>query len=340
MRVLPLLALVLFALATAAPARAQGRLVLYCSALIDWCQIMSAEFERRTGIKVAMTQKGSGETLAQIRAEAANPRGDVWWGGTGDPHLQMAELGLSEVYRSPALATLHPWARRQAEMGQFRTVGIYAGALGFAFNTELLAKKKIAAPACWSDLLDAKFRDEIQIANPASSGTAYTAIATLVQIMGEEPAFAYLAKLHANINQYTRSGVAPARNTARGETTVGIGFMHDAVAEALEGFPVAVQGPCEGTGYEIGSMSIIKGGPNPESAKAWYEFALKPDVQSLASKGKSYQVPSHPEAVLPDKAPKLDRIKLIAYDFAKYGTSAERKRLIDRWEKEIGGRPK
>ena len=85
-------------------------------------------------------------------------------------------------------------------------MGIYAGALGFGFNTELLAKKNVKPPACWADLLKPEFKGEIQMANPNSSGTAYVAIATLVQLMGEEKAFDYLKKMHANVNAYTRSG--------------------------------------------------------------------------------------------------------------------------------------
>ena len=57
---------------------------------------MVAAFEKATGIKVLMTRKSSGEFYAQLKAEAANPRGDIWWGGTGDPHLQAAEEGLTE----------------------------------------------------------------------------------------------------------------------------------------------------------------------------------------------------------------------------------------------------
>ena len=53
--------------------------------------INEEEFEKRTGIRVSMTRASSGETLTKIRAEKSNPKGDVWWGGTGDPHLQAAE---------------------------------------------------------------------------------------------------------------------------------------------------------------------------------------------------------------------------------------------------------
>ena len=78
----------------------------------------SRAFEKATGIKVLMTRKSSGEFYAQIKAEAANPRGDIWWGGTGDPHLQAAEEGLTEAYKSPKLAELQDWAVRQWEQSK------------------------------------------------------------------------------------------------------------------------------------------------------------------------------------------------------------------------------
>src|SRR2546422_11174213 len=79
---------------------AQGTLNVYCSVQAEWCQGIANEFQRQTGVRVALTLKGSGETLAQVSAEAANPRGDVWFGGTGDPHLAAAEQNLTLAYRS------------------------------------------------------------------------------------------------------------------------------------------------------------------------------------------------------------------------------------------------
>ena len=73
------------ALVLAAPltAAAQGELVVYCTPQEEWCRPMVTAFEKATGIKVLMTRKSSGEFYAQIKAEAANPRGDILWGGTG-----------------------------------------------------------------------------------------------------------------------------------------------------------------------------------------------------------------------------------------------------------------
>ena len=106
----------------------------------------------------------------------------------------------------------------------------------------------------------------MQIANPNTSGTSYTTLATMVQLFGEEGGFDFMKQLHQNVSQYTKSGSAPIRAAAIGETTVGIVFMHDAVTQAVKGMPIQTVAPCEGTGYEIGSMSIIKDARNMESA--------------------------------------------------------------------------
>src|SRR5262245_2349651 len=332
----------IMALALCAPglASAQGSLVVYCAVQEEWCRPMVAAFERKTGIKVAMTRKSSGEIYAQVKAEAANPRGDIWWGGTGDPHLQAAEEGLTVEYKSPMLKDLQPWAVKQAQQAKFRTVGIYAGVLGFGYNTELLARKKVPEPKCWSDLLSDKFKDDVQVADPNSSGTSYTMLATIVQLHGEDKGFDYLKRLHRNINQYTKSGAAPAKAAASGETLIGITFLHDLVTMAVQGGPLKLVAPCEGTGYEVGSMSIIKGGKNFEQAKAWYDWALTPEAQSIGAEAKAFQVPSNRNAKVPPQAPRIEQTKVIDYDFAKYGSSAERKRLLSKWDKEVKALPK
>ncbi len=100
-----LLAAASLAALTLGGASAQAQSVnIYCSVQIEWCQAIATNFQRDTGIKVNMTQKGSGEMLAQIRAEAQNPRGDVWFGGTGDPHLAAAEENLTVENESKNIA--------------------------------------------------------------------------------------------------------------------------------------------------------------------------------------------------------------------------------------------
>jgi iron(III) transport system substrate-binding protein len=334
-------ALVLSAAVSAGSAQAQeGSLNIICSVQAEWCNMIQTVYARTTGVKVNMSLKGSGEALAQLMAERANPKTDIWFGGTGDPHLQAAEQGITLEYKSPMLPQLHGWAQQQAQQSAYKTVGIYSGPLGFGYNPELLAKKKLPVPRSWSDLLKPEYKGEIQVANPASSGTAYTMVATLVQLMGEDKAFDYMKALHRNIATYTRSGTGPIKAVARGETSVSISFVHDGPGEKMQGFPVETITPTEGTGAEIGSMSVIKGARNLEAAKKFYDWALTAGAQEMGAAAKQFQLPSNKSAKVDPRVPDFKKIKFINYDYAKYGASAERRRLIGKWEKEVNALPR
>jgi iron(III) transport system substrate-binding protein len=227
------------------------------------------------------------------------------------------------------------------EQSKFRTSGIYLGALGIGFNTQVLKKKGIPEPKCWADLLDAKFKDEVQVSDPSSSGTAYVMLASLVQLMGEDRAFDYMRKLHLNVNQYTKSGAAPVKALGLGETGVALAFMHDMVTQIVQGAPVKTIAPCEGTGYETGAVSLVKGGRNPDNARKFIDWTLGAEAQMLVGAGlKIYSIPSNKAAPAHADAPKLAEMKLIAYDTAKYGSSAERNRLLKKWDAEVKSLPK
>jgi iron(III) transport system substrate-binding protein len=214
---------------------------------------------------------------------------------------------------------------------------VYGGVLTLGYNKELLAKHKTAVPACWKDLLKPEFKGEIQLSNPNSSGTSYMMLATLVQVMGEDEAFKYMKALHPNVSQYARSGTGPLKAVARGEASVGVSVLHGVVNEVVNGFPVGVILPCEGTGYEVASMALLKGARNADAARKFYDWALTVEAQKLQFEVKQFPIPSNKNVPLPATVPKLSDIKLINYDFAKYGAAVERRRLLDRWDRDILG---
>ncbi|MDQ6922759.1 MAG: ABC transporter substrate-binding protein [Pseudomonadota bacterium] len=315
---------------------AQGTLAMYCSSPnTAWCQGMAIDFEKATGIKASVTQKATGELFAQIKAEAASPKGDIWWAGAGDAFLQAAEEGLLESYRSPNLDQLHDWAKREAELSKYRVAGVYGGVLALGYNTEVFEKRKLPVPKCWKDLINPVYKGEVMLSNPNSSGTAYLMLATLVQIFGEDEAFRFMKALNANVNQYARSGIGPMTAVTRGETGIGSTVLHGVINEIVRGFPVKPILPCEGVGYEVGSMAIIKGARNLDNARKFFDWALTPAAQTIGLDIKEYAIPTNKNVPLPPQVPKLSDIKLIDYDSAKYGASAERKRLLQRWEREI-----
>jgi iron(III) transport system substrate-binding protein len=319
---------------------AHAQVNVLCSVPISWCEAVVGQYQKETGVKVNLTQKGAGEALAQLIAEKANPKFDVWYAGTGDAHLQAAEQDITEAYQSALLPQLHDWARSQAERAQFKTVGLFAGVLGFGYNREVLAKKNLAAPKCWADLSKPEYKDEIQMANPNASGTAYMTIATLVQLMSEDKAFDALKAMHSNINNYPRVGIGAIRAVARAETGIGVTFLDDASPDIAAGFPVTVVAPCEGTGYQVASMSLIKGARNADAAKRFYDWALSPSSQKLAAETKNYQTMSNRNTPTPALAIKASDVKLINYDFGKYGNAVDRKRLLTKWDKEVNALPR
>jgi iron(III) transport system substrate-binding protein len=324
-----------------ADAFAQGTLAMYCSSpSTAWCQGMAIGFEKAAGVKVTVTQKATGELYAQVRAEAGNPRGDVWWAGPGDAFLQAAEEGLLETYKSPNLDQLQDWAKREAAISKYRVAGVYGGILALGYNTELVAKKKLPVPKCWKDLTDPVYKGEVMLSNPNSSGTAYMMLASLVQIFGEDEAFRYMKALNANVNQYARSGIGPMTAVTRGESALGSTVLHGVVNEIVRGFPVQAVLPCEGVGYEVGSMAIIKGARNPDNARKFVDWALTVEAQKIGLQVGEYAIPTNRNVPLPPQVPDLKSIKLIDYDTAKYGSTAERKRLLARWEKEINALPR
>ncbi|MFO1324978.1 MAG: ABC transporter substrate-binding protein [Burkholderiales bacterium] len=320
----------------ASGALAQRSLVVYCSHDADACELAAKEFQRETGIATSITRKPTGEFYAQIRAERDNPRADVWYGGTIDPLLQAAAEGLFAQYRSPKLAELAPWARNATERADYKVAAIYRIIIGFGTNPALLAKKTIGAPRCWSDLTDPKYRKEIELSNPVTSGTGYTILATLVVLYGEDAAFAYLAKLAPNVVRYTQSGTAQGPSVARGEVGVGVSFVHEFVTQQLAGFAVDIAIPCEGTGAALGGMAIVNGAPHPDEARAFYDWALTRGAQELANRTRNLIIPANASAVIRPEAARYANAATLDVDPARFGAPEERKRLLARWQREIG----
>lgn len=306
------------------------KLTLYCGLMEDHMVKAVQDFEKETGIKVEAVRMSSGEIMGRIKAEKNNPKASVWFGGPADAFVQAKEDGLLEKYISPNAAKI-PVQFKDAD-GYW--TGIYVGYLGFVSNQKLLAERGIAVPKSWDDLLKPEFKGQVVLANPGSSGTAYTMLATIVQIMGEEKGLEYMKKLNAQVKTYPKSGTAPGRMAGQGETMVGLSFLHDGMKYREEGMKdIVLTAPVEGTGYEIGSVAVIKGGPDQEAAKKFVDWALSKKGQELGQTVGSYQFLTNPEAQSPKQADEIKDTKLIKYDLEWAGKN--KSALVEKWSNVI-----
>ena len=321
----------LVGLAGCGPQPASTELNVLCTPQEEWCQGMKQEFEEEFGITVNYVRMSSGEALARLRAEKDNPQFDIWWGGPIDSFVAAKAEGLLEAYDSPNYGNLRDQAKFKDPDNYW--VGIYVGTLGFATNKDWLAQNPgVAAPTSWDDLLKPEFQDQILVAHPSTSGTSYTALATVLQIRGQDAGWQYINEYADQVLQFTKSGAAPAKFVGQGEAAVGVVFSHDIVHEIEDnGLPLELTFPEEGTGYEIGGMGIIKGAAHLDAAQKWFDWAITPETQALGPKYHAYQAPTVNGVEL--SHPELMEVNLIDYDFQWAGE--HKVEYIDKFTNEI-----
>ncbi len=285
-------------------------------------------FTKSTGIQVDWIRLSTGEAQARINAEKNNPQASIWVGGVGLDHIAAKKDALTTPYFSKK-ATRIP-AQFKDKQGFW--CGMYAGPLCYVYNTEKLAEKKLPVPKSWQDLLKPVYKGQIQMANPQTSGTAYNVITTLITIYDgdETKAFNYLKELNKNVSQYTRSGAAPGKNAALGETAIALGYAHDQVKLISQGYPLKLVFPKEGTGFEVASMSLIKGGPQLETAKKLYDWMLAEEAAKIMANN---YLSVFAKVPLKDGAIPLSKVKVINQDDEWAGKNKDR--LVEKWLNEV-----
>ena len=290
-------------------------------------------FTRATGIEVRMTFLSTGVALARLEAERLNPQFDVWFGGPSENHIDAKLRGLTQPYASPGAAALDARFRDKENYW----ASFYMNPLGFGLNTKVLESRGIKRPTSWQDLLNPGLRGLISASTPQTSGTAYNVVVTLVQLMGEEKAFAYMKQLHPNIQTYTASGTAPARAVAFGEVAIAIQFTPALYQLYFRGYPLLTVFPKEGVGFEAPAISILKGTRREAEARRLVDWAISVEGQNALAEQETFFFPVTEKAKRQTGLPSLLLIPLINYDIDFAGKN--RRRLIDRWVNEVlGGR--
>lgn len=305
--------------------------VVYNASKEEEMVIHLERFEKESGIHGETVRLSAGEALGRITVERENPKAGVWYGGGIDSYIQAKEEGLLEPYFSPTAEEI-PDEYKDPE-GYY--TGAYLTYLVIGYNETLLKEKGVEPPKSWSDLLDPAYKGQITMANPGSSGTAYTFLSTMCQLFGEEEGLQFMQDLHPNIKSYEKSGSAPSRLAAQGEAMIAITYLHDVISYQDQGFTdlIAVI-PEEGTGYEIGCVALIKDGPDPEASKRFIDFVLQPESQVVQDEVGYCAGHTHPDAPLSDQIKAMGEFDLIDYDFEWSGTN--RNRLVEEWSALVG----
>lgn len=288
-----------------------------------------AQFTKDTGIKVNFLRFSTGEALARLTAEKGNPQVDVLLGGPADMYAAGVTEGILEAYR-PADSDAISSAYRDSN-NYWTGIGLIP--LCFLTNTKFLEKNKMQAPTKWADLLDPRYKNNLQMADARTSGTATERIYSLVKVMGEDEAFKFQKAMNANVQMYTKSGAGGAMPIATGQCASGIFYIVDALDIQQQGYPVTITYPEDGVSFGIEATGVVKGGKNNAEAKKFVDWATSKKFAEFIVANKINYVPTRNDVKTSNPILDLTKIKTISVDVTWKGE--KRKEFTQRWINEV-----
>lgn len=307
-----MLAFAAVSLGFAGAAHAEQHLVLY-SANDDTVNAMVADaFTKATGTKVDIVTTGSGVLFRRIASEAERPQADVIWGVSAA--LLTQNKKFFEAYAAKERDKV-PTAYRDPENFW---IGTNLQVLTISQNTKSIPADQ--GPRSWNDLIDPKWKGKIAYTDPANSGSSYATATLLLSLWGDnDAAWQKFGTLLANARILNRSTLVFDGN-GTGEYPLGMSMEYAGYLWAHNGAPVQVNYPTDGTAALAEGVAIIKGGPNPEPARAFVDFVNGKELQEMLLRA-TFRRPARQDidlAAMPGHMPPLTQLKLLPYDDAKW----------------------
>lgn len=308
------------------------KLVVYAALNESDMVEIQKKFKADTGIDIEYVRFGAGDAAAKIRAEKDAPVADVFIGGSVEMHDPLAKDGLLLQYSSPRDKEVD--AKFIDKNGYWH--GWYMGVLGYVINKDRFDKelrpKGLEYPRTWDDVLDPAYKGNYVHSNAATAGGAYIFLADQIFRLGEEKAWQYMERLNANVHHYTPGALTPIQLVASGEFIMGMSWGHDILAAKKQGYPIDLVVPAD-TAFEIGGLSIIKGGKNLENAKKFVDWTMSREVGEMNTKI-SNRYSTRADVAPPEGMPKISDVKLVNYD--RDWALANRDQEVQKFSKMLG----
>jgi iron(III) transport system substrate-binding protein len=275
--------LLVLMLLLAGPAQAKEIVVVYTALepeqITDY---MKAVNKTLPNLEVKMLRLSTGDISARFMAEKDNMQADVIWGVGATNMMVFKNAGLLEPYTPKGLERIQPLFRDKANPPAWVGIDIYMSA--FCFNTEVAKRKNLPKPESWADLAKPVYKGELVMPNPASSGTGYLSVASILQRMKEPEGWQYLDALDKNMAEYTKSGSKPCKDAAAGERAIGVSFEYVAAKMKKDGAPVEMVLPKEGSGYEMEANALTRKGKANAAARQFLDWAISSEAMGLYAK--------------------------------------------------------
>lgn len=254
---------------------------------------LAADFEAKTGIKVEQFQGTTGEILARLETEHANPVADVvilasWADGLSmkknDKLLSYAPENSDKMYTT--------W--KDAENTLF---GSSASAVGVIYNTTLFPTLN----ADWNELSDVAYKDQLAMPDPEKSGSCKDFLSGFINSKGETDAWKIWEDLAANGMEIPGANAAALEAVTTGEKGILVaGVDYNGYSAKAKGEPLDIYYPAGGTVINPRPAMILKTSPNTNNAKAFMDYLLSDEAQQLVAN--AYLLPGRSDIACSNRA--------------------------------------
>lgn len=274
-------------------------ITVYTAAPESLAQDLSKGFTAKTGIKVNLFQGTTGQIMAKLEAEKANPQVDVLISAAWDTGADFKAKGDIVAFEAPNAKSV-PAALKDAQY-----VAQGAAALSIVWNT----KTGKPRPTDWADLAQPAYKDQLTMPDPASSGSAYGLVAGLAA----SPNFGwkFFETLKANgvvVAGANAQALNPVMQGAKSAVMGGVDYQ--ALDAKANGEAIEIIYPSSGTVLEPRPMMVMKTSKNADAARQFIDYALSDDGQKAAAN--VWLLPARTDIAA--KRPGWNDIKLLKLD--------------------------
>ena len=300
------------------------RLVLYTSHKEEVYWPIVKEFEERTGIWVDVVAGGTNELLERIREEGDSPGADVMFGG-----------GVESLESCRDCFAPYTCAEAEKIQERFRDPdGLWtpfsALPVVLVYNTKLVTEDGVTG---WADLLSPRLRGRIAFADPAVSGSSFTALVTMLEAVGGEEQET-LRRFAENLDGRQLEGSGDVvRSVAGGTDLVGVTLEETALKRMAAGDNIALVYPSDGSSCVPDGSALIRGAAHGENAKLFLDFTVSREVQSLLA-GEFCRRSVRGDLEMERSMVPLEEIPMADYDVA--GASGRRDAVLMSWAFYLG----
>jgi iron(III) transport system substrate-binding protein len=304
-----------------------GALTIYTPNEQNMLDSLIPAFEEASGVKVSLVTAGTGELYQRIQSEAANPQGDVLFGGGIAQAMVNKDLWAS--YTSSNDGDMEDLGKN---VGGYATP-YQADGSNLLVNTDKVGDLKIES---YADLLQPELKGQIAFGDPTNSSSAFAQLTNMLKAVGgdytSDTGWDYVKDLVKQIDgNMIGSSSQVGQDTANGEYIVALTYEPLSLNLVGSGMPVEIVYPSEGAVYIPASTQIIKDAKNLEAAQKWIDWITSEQAQQILAdntNGRPVRKGITKEGLTP-----LSEIKTVTED-SEY-VSAHREEIVAKYQEAL-----